>query len=201
MKRPILAIASVIVLATVVRLFAADTPAPASPPAAAPAPALAIKSDTPGELKFTTHNSVYNAEGSFASWRVVKSDIPGGDITKGTVTLEVDIASVTEKSEKLSAHLRTPDFFDAANFQKATITISGAKPAGEKKYNATAAIDLHGIKGTTPVAFEVVSDKPLTIKGTAKLDRTAFKIGEPYDAANKYAPLNEVAITLTAKLE
>ena len=34
---------------------------------------------------------------------------------------------------------------------------------------------------------------PLTIKGTATLDRTSFKIGEPYDAANKYAPLNEVA--------
>jgi polyisoprenoid-binding protein YceI len=194
MKKLIVSLACVLVLAGVVRLLAADAPAaaPAVPPAAV-AP--------PGELKFTTHNTVYNAEGSFASWRVVKSDIPGGDFTKGVVEIEVDLASVTEKSEKLSAHLRTPDFFDAAKYQKATITISGAKPAGEKKYNATAAIDLHGMKGTTPVAFEVVSEKPLTIKGTAKLDRTAFKIGEPYDAANKYAPLNEVEITLNAKLE
>ena len=190
MKRPILALAFVLVLAGVVRLLAADAP-PAAPAAVPP----------PGELKFTTHNSVYNAEGIFASWRVVESEIPGGGITKGTVEIEVDLASVTEKSEKLSAHLRTPDFFDAAKYQKATITISGAKSAGEKKYNASAALDLHGMKGSTPVAFEVVSEKPLTIKGTAKLDRTAFKIGEPYDAANKYAPLNAVAITLTAKLE
>lgn len=182
MKRSLGALCSVLVLVAVARLFAAD----AVPP--------------PGELKFTSHNSVYNAEGSFASWRVVKSTIPEGDITKGVVEIEVDLASVTEKSEKLAAHLRTPDFFDAATFQKATITISDAKPAGEKKYNATAAIDLHGVKGSTPVAFEVVSEKPLTIKGTAKLDRSTFKIGQPYDAANKYAPLNEVGITLTAKL-
>jgi hypothetical protein len=47
----------------------------------------------------------------------------------------------------------------------------------------------------------VVSDKPLTIKGTATLDRTTFKVGEPYDSANKYSPLADVAIGLNAKLQ
>ena len=188
MKRPFLATASVLVLAAAVRLLAADAPAPAA-------------SGSPGELKFKAHNSVYKAEGVFAKWRVSKSTIPEGDITKGVVELEVDLASVTEKSDKLAAHLRTPDFFDVAKFTTATITISGAKPAGDKKYNATADIDLHGVKASTPVAFEVVSEKPLTIKGTATLDRGVFKIGEPYDATNKYAPSNEVDISLTAKLE
>lgn len=199
MKRPLLALCSVLVLAGAARLFAGETPAPA-PAAPAPAAPAAASASSPGELKFTTHNAVYNAEGTFTSWRVIKSDIPNGDLTKGIVEIEVDLGSVAEKSEKLTAHLKTPDFFDVAKFTKATIIISDAKPAGEKKYNATAAIDLHGMKGTAPVAFEVVTDKPLTIKGTAKLDRTAFGIGEPYDAANKYAPLNEVAVTLTAKL-
>ncbi|HZN53862.1 MAG TPA: YceI family protein [Candidatus Polarisedimenticolaceae bacterium] len=169
-------------LLTAVRLLAAD---------AAP---------LPGELTFTTHNSVYNAEGRFDSWKLTKVDIPGGDLTKGTVEIEVDLASVNEKAAKLAAHLRTPDFFDVATHPKATIAITGAKPAGEKRYEATATIDLHGVKGTCPVAFEVVSEKPLAIKGTATLDRTAFKIGQPYDAANKYAPLNEVKIGISAKL-
>ncbi len=182
MKRSFLALVSALLFATTLRLLAAD-------PAA-----------LPGELTFTAHNAVYNAEARFASWRVAKVELPDGDITKGTVVLEVDIASVTEKSDKLSAHLKTPDFFDAAKFTKATVTISGAKPAGEKKYNATATIDLHGMKGTCPVAFEVVSSKPLTIKGTATLDRTAFGVGQPYDAKDKYSPLNEVAISLNAKL-
>jgi polyisoprenoid-binding protein YceI len=182
MKRSALALSFVLVLLAAARLFAGEAAAP------------------PGELKFTAHNAVYNAEGSFASWRVVKSDIPGGDISKGIVQLEVDLASVTEKADKLSAHLRTPDFLDAAKFQKATITIKDAKPAGEKKYNATASIDLHGVKGSCPVAFTVVSEKPLTIEGTATLDRTTFGVGQPYDAKDKYSPLNEVGITLKVTL-
>lgn len=188
MKRSALVLTVVFVLAAAARLIAGDAaPAPAPPTA-------------PGELSFTAHNSVYNAEGTFASWKVTKLDIPGGDLTKGMVELEVDLASVNEKAAKLAAHLRTADFFDVAKYQKATIAISGAKPSGENKYTATASIDLHGVKGTCPVAFEVVAAKPLTIKGTASLDRSTFGIGQPYDAADKYAPLNEVGIVLNARL-
>jgi polyisoprenoid-binding protein YceI len=182
MKRPAFVFALVLVIAAAARLFAEE----AAPP--------------PGELTFKAHNSVYKADGRFAAWRFTKVDIPGGDLTKGVVTIEVDLASVNETSAKLAAHLRTADFFDVAKFQTATIAISGAKPSGEKRYTATAAVDLHGVKGTCPINFEVVSDKPLKIKGEATLDRTAFGIGEPYDAANKYAPSNDVAITLSAKL-
>jgi polyisoprenoid-binding protein YceI len=180
------------------RLIAADAAAPTPAPAAAPPAAAA---STPGELKFSTHNTVYNAEGTFTSWHFTKVDIPGGDFTKGTVALEVDLSSVNEKAAKLAAHLKTPDFFDVATFPKATITISGAKPAGDKKYEATADLDLHGIKGSCPVMFEVVSTSPLAIKGKATLDRSTFKIGQPYDAADKYSPLNQVAIELDAKLQ
>jgi polyisoprenoid-binding protein YceI len=189
MKRSALVLTLVLTLAAAARLLAGDAaPAATAPPA------------TPGELSFAAHNSVYNAEGRFASWHVTKLDIPGGDLTKGTVEIEVDLASVNEKAAKLAAHLRTADFFDVAKYQKATIVISGAKPSGEKSYTATASIDLHGVKGTCPVTFEVVSAKPLTIKGTATLDRSAFGIGQPYDANDKYAPLNEVGIILNAKL-
>jgi polyisoprenoid-binding protein YceI len=176
------------------RLIAADTLAPAAAPAAAAA-------SSPGEIKFTTHNTVYNAEGSFASWKLTKVDIPGGDLTKGTVAFEIDLASVNEKAAKLAAHLRTADFFDVATYPKATVVIHDAKPAGDKKYQATADVDLHGMKGTCPVNFEVVNASPLTIKGTATLNRTSFKVGQPYDAADKYSPLNDVAIELNAKLQ
>lgn len=186
LKRSFLALCSLLVLAAAARLAAGD-PAPAAP-------------STPGELTFTAHNAVYNAEGRFGSWRLTKVDVPGGDLTKGSVTIEVDMASVIEKAAKLTAHLQTPDFFDVAKFQKATIAIADAKPAGENRYTATASIELHGMKGTCPVAFEVVSRKPLTIKGTATLDRMTFGIGKPYDASDKYAPLNEVGVAISAKL-
>jgi len=198
MKRPLIALAFVLVAAGAARLAAGDA-APA--PQAAPEATTAVAASAPGELTFATHNSVYNAEGRFDAWRFTKIDIPGGDLTKGTVAFEIDLASVNEKSPKLAAHLRTPDFFDAAKFGKATVTIGDVKAAGGKKYTATASVDLHGVKGTCPVEFDVVSEKPLAIKGTAKLDRSTFGVGQPYDAADKYAPLNEVAITINAKLQ
>ena len=182
MKRLVFATAFVLVIASAARLLAGEAAAP------------------PGGLTFAAHNAVYNAQGRFASWGITKADIPGGDLTKGVVTIEVDLASVNETSAKLAAHLRTADFFDVAKFQKATIEISGAKSKGEKRYEATASIDLHGVKGSCPVEFEVVSEKPLTIKGTATLDRTTFGIGQPYDAGDKYSPKNEVKIAITAKL-
>ena len=182
MKRLVPVLALVFVVVAALRLVAGE----ATPP--------------PGELTFAAHSSVYDAEGRFASWSITKADIPHGDITKGGVTFEVDLASVNETSGKLTAHLKTPDFFDVAKYQKATIKISGAKPKGEKHYEATASIDLHGVKGSCPVEFEVVKDKPLTIKGTATLDRVTFGVGAPYDAANKYAPQNEVKVALSAKL-
>jgi polyisoprenoid-binding protein YceI len=187
MKRLGLASAFVLAAFAALRLFAAD---------AAPAPAT-----TPGELTFTTHNTVYNAEGSFASWKFTKVDIPDGDITKGVVEIEVDLASVNEKAAKLAAHLRTADFFDVAKYPKAKIVISHAKAAGDKRYEAHAEVDLHGVKGHCLVAFDVVAEKPLTIKGTATLDRTSFKVGAPYDAADKYSPLADVVIGLNAKLQ
>jgi len=181
--------ASVFLLAVfaVIRLAVAD----AAPSAKA----------SPGELTFTTHNTVYNAEGSFASWSFTRIDIPDGDITKGVVEIEVDLASVNEKAAKLAAHLRTADFFDVATYPKAKIVISHAKAAGDKRYEATADIDLHGVKGRCLVAFDVVSENPLTIKGTATMDRTAFKVGQPYDAADKYSPLADVVIGLSATLQ
>ncbi len=182
MKKPALALALVLVLAGAARLFAEE----AAPP--------------PGDLTFKCHNTVYNAEGRFASWRFTKVDIPGGDLTKGVVAIEVDLASVNENAAKLAAHLRTADFFDVAKYTKATIEISGAKPKGEKRYTATSSVNLHGVKGTCPVEFEVVSENPLTIKGTATLDRAAFGIGQPYDAKDKYSPVNDVAVAFSAKL-
>jgi polyisoprenoid-binding protein YceI len=186
MKRLGLVSATVLAAVAAIRLFAAAAPAAAAPP---------------DELTFTTHNTVYNAEGSFASWKFTKVDIPNGDITKGVVEMEVDLASVNEKAAKLAAHLRTPDFLDVASFPKAKIVISHPRAAGDKRYEANADVDLHGVKGHCLVAFDVVAGNPMTIKGTATLDRTMFKVGAPYDAADKYSPVTDVVIALNAKLQ
>ncbi len=165
------------------------------------APQLAAAGDAPGELSFKAHNKMYNAAGKFETWHFTKVDIPGGDLEKGSVEFEVDLASVSEKAADLAAHLRTADFFDVAKFTTATVKIDRAQKTGEGTYEAVATVDLHGHTGEVPAKFKVVSTSPLTIKGSATLDRTTFGIGGPYDAGNDRSIVAGIEINISATVE
>ena len=165
------------------------------------APLLIASEDAPGLLEFKAHNKIYDAQGTFKQWRFTRVDIPEGDLEKGSVEFEVDLASVWEKTAQLADHLRTADFFDVAKYSKATVKIDRAKKTGEKTYEAVATVDLHGHSGEVPVTFEVVNASPLEIKGSATLDRTAFGIGGPYTPDNERSIVEGIEIILAAKVE
>lgn len=160
----------------------------------------ALAGDAPGTLSFKANNKMYNAEGKFETWKFTEITIPGDDLTQGTATFEVDLASVWETSSKLADHLRTADFFDVAQFTTATVKIHGISKTGDNTYDATATVTFHGHTNDVPVSFEVTGTEPLRIQGTATLQRTAFGIGGPYDPSNDRSIVDDVAITLDATL-
>ena len=161
---------------------------------------VAGDSEAPGVLGFKASNKMYSADGKFSKWHFTQIDIPDGDIEKGTVEFEVDLASVWEKTDALAEHLRQADFFDVAKFSTATVKIHGAQKTGEDTYDATATVDFHGHTNDVPVSFKVVGTEPLQIEGTATLQRTAFGIGGEYDPSNERSITDDVAITLNATL-
>lgn len=163
-------------------------------------PASQPSAKTPGTITFKAHNEGYKANGSFEKWKITKADIPGGNIEEGKVVIEIDTASVAEKSDKLADHLRQNDFFDVVKFPKAIVTIHGAKKKADGSYDATASIEFHGVKADTPVNFEVVSESPMKIEGTATMSRTAYKIGGPYEEGNPRSIKDEVQIAISATL-
>lgn len=152
------------------------------------------------ELTFKAHNAAYSADGSFTDWKFTKVSIPDGNLEKASFEIEVNLASVSEKSPDLAAHLRTPDFFDVAKFATATITVGGITKTGDDTYTATATVNLHGLSGDVPVSFKVTSHDPLMVEGTGTLNRTAFGIGKPYEEGNKYAIVEGVEIGLKATI-
>ena len=151
----------------------------------------------PGTLEFKANNKMYSAHGKFESWHFTKVDIPDGNLEKGTVEFEVDLASVWEKAAQLADHLRTADFFDVENFGTATVKIHSAKKSGDA-YEATATVSFHGHTNDVPVEFKVVSTDPLKIEGSASLDRVAFGIGQPYEEGNDRSIIQNVAVMLSA---
>lgn len=157
--------------------------------------------DAPGTIEFKASNKMYSAHGKFEKWQLTKVDIPDGDLEKGTVEFEIQLASVWEKAEKLAEHLRQADFFDVGKFTTSTVKIDRVKKTGDNTYEAVANVDFHGHTNDVPVTFEVVGQSPLQIKGEATLQRTAFGIGGPYDPSEDRSITDDVQIMIEATLE
>lgn len=85
------------------------------------------------------------------------------------IAFEIDLNSIESDEEKLTAHLKSPDFFDVAKFPKATFVSSSIEPAAAgapdgATHTVRGTLDLHGVK--KEVAF------PVTAKQTADGVRT-----------------------------
>lgn len=159
-------------------------------------PSTLLADDSPGSLTWKASSEKYKADGSFKKWELTTVDIPDGDLTKGTVEIKVDLASVWEKADGLVDHLKNADFFEVEKYTTSTIKITNAKNVGGDDYEATATVTLHGNTADMPVKFSVVQKSPLKIEGTATLDRRVFGIGKDDDGITQ-----EVAIELSATLE
>lgn len=167
----------------------------------APATARADEAATPGTLEFRAQNKVFKAEGKFHTWRFTKVEIPDGDITKGTVEIEVDTSSVEANAERLTNHLKQDDMLKVEEFPKATVKIADAKAGDEDgSYTATATITLRGVSREIPVSFKVTSKEPIKIEGEATVNRLEHGVYTPYNPEDERSVEPDVRIILKAEL-
>lgn len=97
------------------------------------------------------HMMVSTVKGSFKAFSgtVVIDD---ADVTKSTVSVEMETASVDTGIEKRDEHLKSADFFDVANHPKMTFKSTSVKKQGQKLL-VTGDLSLHGV--TKPVTLTV----------------------------------------------
>lgn len=81
-----------------------------------------------------------------------------GDPTKSSVTVDLDLRSITSDNEKLTRHLKSGDFFDVEKFPKGSFKSTAIKAGGEGNATHTVSgnLELRGV--TKQVTF------PATIK-------------------------------------
>jgi polyisoprenoid-binding protein YceI len=135
----------------------------------------------------------------FEKFTVTKASFKdAADLTGGTATIEVDLASVKTDSPKRDKHLTTADYIDTSKFTTMTIDVSNVKKKADKQYTADAKVKLRGIEKTYPVTFEVVDAKDdwVKVKGEHKFARLDFKVGK-----EKLGPDEAVAQDLTVQLQ
>ena len=109
-----------------------------------------------------------------------------------TINATVDVNSVMMGISKLEDHLKSPDFFDAAQFPTWTFASKGVSRVegdNENKYIAKGEMTVHGVTKSVEIPFEFLgmSETPRGNKAGAMaeftIDRVAYGIGNP-DTAN-----------------
>jgi polyisoprenoid-binding protein YceI len=91
---------------------------------------------------------------------------------------EVKIAmnSTWTDTERLTGHLKSPDFFDAAKFPTATFTVTDVQSNSTNK-SVTGNLELHGVtKSITFPADVQVADDAVTVKAEFAINRKDFNI-------------------------
>jgi polyisoprenoid-binding protein YceI len=110
--------------------------------------------DTHTEIGFSVrHMMVTDVKGAFDKYTGV-INIDDKDPTKSVVNVDIDVNSINTKVAKRDAHLKSPDFFDAANHPKMTFKSTKIeKGAKANTYKVTGDLTIRGT--TKPVTFEV----------------------------------------------
>src|SRR5688572_18121947 len=106
---------------------------------------------------------------------------PAGSSAKATMSID----SIDAGVDKLDAHLKSADFFDAAKFGTAEFASTAVEAAGEGKLKVTGDLTIHGV--TKPITLDVtinqVNEHPMKkvpaagFDAHATLKRSDFGVG------------------------
>jgi polyisoprenoid-binding protein YceI len=138
-------------------------------------------------------------EGGFGTFKGT-IDVTDGAAEKSKVSVEIDADSLTSDQEKLTGHLKSPDFFDTKAHPKATFASTEIKKGGDKGATHTVTGNLT-IKGITksisfPATVSVTGDAA-SLDAEFSINRRDFSLnyaGKPNDLIR-----DDVLIKLTIR--
>lgn len=105
------------------------------------------------ELGFKVkHMMITNVSGSFGKFDVtVETD--GDDFSTAKIDFTADVASVTTGSEQRDGHIKSPDFFDIANYPEMKFVSTEMKNLGNDNYELHGNLTINAI--TKPATLNV----------------------------------------------
>lgn len=76
------------------------------------------------------------------------------DFSDAKIQFEAEINSINTKSDQRDAHLKSPDFFDAAKYPKMSFVSKSVKPVSDNKLRVVGDLTMRGV--TKEIALDVI---------------------------------------------
>lgn len=165
---------------------AADAPqAEVSEPAAEPAAAAPVEGTEVYEISddstigFVGSKVTGSHDGGFESFAGTVT-VTDGTVAGSAVDVVIDTTSLWSDTERLTGHLKSPDFFDVERFPTASFSSTSITPNDDGTYTVTGNLELHGVTKqiSFPAAIEL-TDEGFHAKAEFAIKRYDFGIEYP----------------------
>ncbi len=133
---------------------------------------------------FAIRHFVSRVPGSFTKVNGTIS-VDRDDLEKSTVDVLIDVSSVSTANEKRDAHLKSPDFFDVAQYGTATFKSKQWKKTGEDTFDIVGDLTVHGVTKEVVLQMTLLGFGPgprgqlSGWEGTTKLKKSDFGVKGP----------------------
>ena len=152
-----------------------------------------------GRLGFTARWNGEAIEGRFSRWRAAIRFSPD-DLPKSTIRVTVDLASADTGDGQRDDSLKSNDFFDVGSHPSAVFAARDIRHLGGDRYEARGTLDLRGASKPAAVRFTLrIDGDKARVTGTARIDRTAFGVGQgEWAATDAIAAVVDIAFSFNA---
>jgi polyisoprenoid-binding protein YceI len=130
------------------------------------------------------------------------------NLENSSVTAAIDVGSVSTYSDKRDAHLKTPDFFDAAKFSTITFQSKSWKKTGDGMFDVTGDLTMHGVTKEVVLKVDLLGFGPgmmgAQLSGwdaSVTLNREDFGVNGPAMLGKALGSDVGVTITIEADLK
>ncbi|HEV2522194.1 MAG TPA: YceI family protein [Candidatus Acidoferrales bacterium] len=154
------------------------------------------------------HLMISNVRGEFTKL-TGSALIDPANLTKSSVEVTIEAASVNTREPQRDDHLRSADFFDVANHSQITFRSKRIASLGPEHYTVTGDLTIRGVtkeialdvEGPTPSVKDPWGNIRAGVTGSAKINRKDF--GLAWNALTETGGVvvgDEVKITIEAEL-
>jgi polyisoprenoid-binding protein YceI len=153
------------------------------------------------KIEFTGSKVTGKHDGGFKTFTghfTVKDGAPVGNDHK----VVIDMNSTWSDDEKLTGHLKAPDFFDVAQFPETTFDVTEVKKESDSAYTVSGNFKLHGVEKNISFPATVTQDgETVKIAATFDIKRKDFGIVYPGKAEDLIRDEVVIRLDLVAKPE